>query len=721
MRQRKLRHLDEKLTELAEWYDTEPGARKGTWREFVPGGGERLYAEIGCGKGQFITTLASLNPDCKFIGIEGQESCAYHAINKARDKNLENVRYVMRYVDSLEEMFEDDELDGIYLNFSDPWPKARHEKRRLTTAKRLIEYARAVKRGGFIEFRTDNDDLFEFTIGEVVSAHGVLIEEMSMDLHADKPEKASVTTEYEDKFAAMGRPIHYVRLRVLLGARPKPKPPEENPAGEEDFSAWENVRPIRKSEPPRPRRKYDDAALAAAFAAANAEAAAMASAEAIKLAEEIDNELADASATEINNEKETGKEKKMSDLIFAEQNGRAIPAEDMIFEISGRANARIAEIGKENVINATVGMLLGDDGNLMVLSSVDKAFRMLKPDDYARYAPIGGTPGFKAAAIKSAFGSFVPKRKTRAVAGPGGTGALKLAVANYSAEGDTILTTDWHWGTYDKIAGEIGRTVKKFRLFDDQGGFDQEAYRQGVSELIEKQDSLLIILNTPANNPTGYCLTDAEWMAVCGALTTIPKDKKVTLCIDTAYIDFAGPEDEARSFLPLLDLLPANVMPVLAFSFSKTFKLYGMRTGALICMAPTDEVADEFVRVCEFTARASWSNCNRSGHVLIEKIFADPELLEAVTEERRVIREMLLERGRAFSEEAEKVGLKMLPFDGGFFAVIPHPDAKAVAAALEDMNIFTIPFGAGLRVSLASTPLENCKKLPAKILEAMNK
>ena len=713
MRQRKLRHLDEKLAELSDWYDIEPGKRKGAWRDFVPGDGERLYAEIGCGKGQFITSLAAINPDCKFIGIEGQESCAYHAITKAREKNLSNVRYVMRYVDSLEDMFEDDELDGIYLNFSDPWPKARHEKRRLTTAKRLTEYARAVKRGGFIEFRTDNDDLFEFTIGEVVSAFGVLIEEMSLDLHADKPDKASVTTEYEDKFAGMGRPIHYVRLRVLLGARPKPKPPVENPDEEEDFSAWENVRPIRKSAAQRPRKIYDDAALAAAFAAANAEAAAMASAEAIKLAEEIENETAPAEAT--------GKEKRMSDLIFAEQNGRTIPAEDMIFAISGRANARIAEIGKENVINATVGMLLDDDGEIMVLSSVDKAFRMLKPGDYARYAPIGGTPGFKAAAIKSAFGSFVPKRKVRAVAGPGGTGALKLAVANYSAEGDTILTTDWHWGTYDKIAGEIGRTVRKFRLFNEQGGFDQEAYREGVKELLEKQDSLLIILNTPANNPTGYCLTDAEWMAVCGALTAVPKDKKVALCIDTAYIDFAGPEDEARTFLPLLDLLPDNVMPMLAFSFSKTFTLYGMRTGALICMAPSDEIADEFVRVCEYTARASWSNCNRSGHVLIEKIFADPELLAAVTAERAEIRNMLLERGRAFSEEAAKVGLEMLPFDGGFFAVIPHPEAKKVAAALEEMNIFAIPFGAGLRVSLASTPLENCKKLPAKILEAMNK
>lgn len=413
----------------------------------------------------------------------------------------------------------------------------------------------------------------------------------------------------------------------------------------------------------------------------------------------------------------------MGEYIFAQQNGRSIPAEDTIFGISSRANRAIAEKGRAHVVNATVGMLLDDEGKPIVLSSVDKAFHDLKPADYAPYAPIGGTPGYRKAAIRAALRDFgqETKRSVRAVAAPGGTGALKLAIANYSKEGDAILTADWHWGTYDKIAGEIGRRTEKFSLFHPEGGFDFDAFRTGVLDLLKTQDSLVIILNTPANNPTGYCFTDKEWTEVADFLAAQPQEKKIALVVDTAYIDFVGDEDAARSFLPILEKLPNPVFPMLAFSFSKTFTFYGMRTGALIGLAPNDAVAEEFVRVCEYTARASWSNCNRSGQVLIEHIFADDAMLAAVTEERKVIRNMLIERGQAFATAAKKCGLKMLPFDGGFFAVVPSGDAKALAAKLEEEDIYTVPFGAGIRVSLASMTLAQCGALPAKILEAMQK
>ncbi|WP_173558384.1 pyridoxal phosphate-dependent aminotransferase [Eubacterium pyruvativorans] len=406
----------------------------------------------------------------------------------------------------------------------------------------------------------------------------------------------------------------------------------------------------------------------------------------------------------------------MAEYILASQNGRTIPTEDAIFGVNTRASQCIREYGKENVIDATIGKLLDDQGNLLVLASVDEVYRSLKPEEYANYAPIAGTPGFRKAAIQAALKNNTLKRIPRACAAPGGTGALRLAVGNYSSIGDTILTTDWHWGPYGKIAGEIGRSVETFRLFDNDRNFDVEEFRSHVNGLAEKQDTLLIILNSPGQNPTGYRLTDDEWKSVIAVLSALPSSKKIALVADTAYIDFAGDEDDVRTFLPLFDTLPDNVMALLAYSFSKTFTLYGMRCGALIGLAPDERTAEEFSRVTEYSGRASWSNCARAGQAIIEHIYEDPALLERVTAERTEIRNMLLARGAAFGEEASKCGLDMLPYNGGFFAVVPCENAKEVGLKLEkEAHAFTIPFGDGLRVSLAAMPMTQCRILPQKM------
>ena len=152
---------------------------------------------------------------------------------------------------------------------------------------------------------------------------------------------------------------------------------------------------------------------------------------------------------------------------------------------------------------------------------------------------------------------------------------------------------------------------------------------------------------------------------------------------------------------------------------SKTFTIYGMRCGATICMAPTAEIAEEFRRVCEFSSRGTWSNCARAGQSIIANIFADPDLLQKVNEERKEIRDMLLRRGKAFEEEAARVGLPILPFDSGFFVSIPCDDPDAISAKLEKEGIFLVPLAKGLRVSVASISEEKCREVPAKVLAAM--
>lgn len=410
----------------------------------------------------------------------------------------------------------------------------------------------------------------------------------------------------------------------------------------------------------------------------------------------------------------------MSEYILARGNGRHIPQEDKIFGISNRAKKMIAEKGADKVINATIGSLLDDDGELVVLSSVDEVFKHLSPKDYADYAPIGGIAPFREAVQKAAFGVHKPEGFIEAVATPGGTGSLRNVIANYSDGGDKVLTSDWHWAPYNTIAGEIGRSIETFELFTEDGRFNAEALNDKATELLAKQESLVIILNTPAHNPTGYSLTLEDWDKVIDELSEAAEcGKAIALVIDAAYIDFAGDEEEYRRFIPKLERLPENVISIMAYSLSKTYTLYGTRCGAMICIAKTKEIADEFKRVCEYSSRGSWSNSAKVAQVILSRIYRDPGLLERVNKERAHYREMLIARGRAFEAEAKKVGLETVPFDAGFFISIPCDNPDEISAKLEKQGLFIVPLAKGLRVSIASVSEEKCRKIPAMIKAAM--
>lgn len=410
----------------------------------------------------------------------------------------------------------------------------------------------------------------------------------------------------------------------------------------------------------------------------------------------------------------------MSEFILARENGRKIPREDRIFGISNRAKAAIAEKGRDKVVNGTIGVLLDDDGKLVVLQSVDEVFRQLDPNDYAEYAPIGGVASFREAVQKAAFGEHVPEGFSEAVATPGGTGSLRNVISNYSEPGDAVLTSDWHWAPYGTIAGEIGRRIDVFEMFTEERTFNVAAFQTKCAQLLAVQNSLVIILNTPAHNPTGYSLTEEDWDEVVRVLTEEAKcGKAIALLVDAAYIDFAGDEEKYRRFLPKLSQLPENVISIVAYSLSKTYTLYGARCGAMICVAKTPEIAAEFKRVCEYSSRGSWSNTARVAQVILSRIYGDPALLEKVNEERKIYRDMLNARGRAFSEAAAECGLTIVPYDAGFFVSVPCDDPDAVSKKLEEQDVFLVPLAKGIRVSVASIPEDACRKLPPMIKAAI--
>lgn len=189
----------------------EAGTQKGCWQK-VFGNISPIHLEIGMGKGRFLLQMAAGNPDINYIGIERYSSVLLRAIERygMQDfQDLTNVRFLCMDAHDLENIFAPGEVDRIYLNFSDPWPKARHAQRRLTSISFFERYGHIISAGGRVEFKTDNQELFQFSLAQVDEAKGWTLESYTCDLHHDEVMNlGNIMTEYEEKFSGRGNPIY---------------------------------------------------------------------------------------------------------------------------------------------------------------------------------------------------------------------------------------------------------------------------------------------------------------------------------------------------------------------------------------------------------------------------------------------------------------------------------------------------------------------------------
>lgn len=196
----------------SEFTINNPEEYKGKWKE-VFGNDNPIRIEIGMGKGKFITTLAQQNPNINYIGIEKYSSVLIRAIEKREELEINNLFFIRMDAETITEVFEEGEVDRIYLNFSDPWPKDRHAKRRLTSKEFFGRYDKILKKDGFVEFKTDNVMLFDFSLEQVPLA-GWEITEYTRDLHNEQNmNQGNVMTEYEERFSAKGNPINKLIAR----------------------------------------------------------------------------------------------------------------------------------------------------------------------------------------------------------------------------------------------------------------------------------------------------------------------------------------------------------------------------------------------------------------------------------------------------------------------------------------------------------------------------
>ena len=374
---------------------------------------------------------------------------------------------------------------------------------------------------------------------------------------------------------------------------------------------------------------------------------------------------------------------------------RAFPADDPIFALNAEAQARRAT--GESILNATVGALLDDSGQLVVLDSVMGLWRELGALEVAPYAPIAGDPAFLKALVQRHWPHL--DSAGAACATPGGSGALALSLRNFLERGQAVLTTAPYWGPYATLAAENGMRLTTAPWPEAGLPLDATAWDVALRALMKAQGRVLLWLNDPCHNPSGRSLSATDRVALMGILRGVAALGPVTLLLDFAYLDYTREPQAVAAALADYAALGAEgqVLVGASMSLSKSMTLYGARCGALAfpwCGDPALQAA--LTQSC----RGTWSNCAKAPQALLLRLVKDGKAQESLAAEQRHWSEVLAARALALDGALEAEGMAALRWQGGFFVTVPAAEPEATGGRLKAEGVFTVPLPEGLRVGL---------------------
>ena len=302
-----------------------------------------------------------------------------------------------------------------------------------------------------------------------------------------------------------------------------------------------------------------------------------------------------------------------------------------------------------------------------------------------------------------------------AVPTPGGSGALHLAFVNYLEDGNTVLLPDHMWENYLNMAKEAYINADTYSLFNENDDFDIDDLINKVNALKNKQKKIMILINDPCENPTGFCMKDSDYDKLLNIARDNPSNDFVYL-MDVAYFDFynADPNIIRSRYLKFKDM-PNNAFALFVFSGSKSFGLYGLRIGALIGVSKNKEEIETFKTANSYSCRASWSACSTLGMSIIEHLVLNEEYRDFYEEEVKQASKMLEARSLAFLSSAKEVGLKVLPYERGFFICVPSDDPEKLMNDLHNVKVHAIATKTCLRIALCSVNKNEAARLPRLI------
>lgn len=384
-------------------------------------------------------------------------------------------------------------------------------------------------------------------------------------------------------------------------------------------------------------------------------------------------------------------------------------------------DAREACKTNPEAVNATVGMLYEDDTSFTYFDSILKISNNLEPVQYLPYTSTPGGADFTEAIAKWSFRQhydFYNKEMHFAVnATPGGSGAISSSIANYLDTNDDFLVPSVYWDPYAIMASEQEVNLKTYNLFDSNGDFDLGDFEAKIAESAKNQNKILILINDPCQNPTGYTLKRSEWESVIEILGKFSSQGiPTTLIYDMAYVDYHKDGlDASRMPFDVFKNAHEDLLIICAFSGSKTLSFYGMRIGAMIGLSKNEEIVDEFKRIISYSSRGRWSSTSHLGIRTIVELMNNEDAQKEFEAELGKAVDLLTKRGEIFVKEAEECGLETLPYKSGFFITLPNCSNEVFEKLMEN-NIYTIPLPGNLvRFAVSSIPTHLVYGLAQKV------
>lgn len=373
----------------------------------------------------------------------------------------------------------------------------------------------------------------------------------------------------------------------------------------------------------------------------------------------------------------------------------------------------------DDVINASIGMFYDEDKTIGGMPIVTKAIRQFADELILPYPAVDGGADFKKNVISWVLGKYEPEIREKmfmsACATPGGSGAIASTFALYSKPNDYIFVSDVRW-QYERFADRAKLRIFEHKLFKNDA-FDLDSFKERLEELCQIQKQVIVIINDPCHNPTGYTLSLDEWRIIIDTLNE-KINNDIVFLYDVAYLDFSHEED-TRQKMRFLPNLKKHVLTIISFSGSKTFGVYGMRLGAAIAISTNESLVKQAIPKYINEARGSWSATPTPSIELLNH-FSKKENKDAFKQGLLHITTLVKKRSELFLEQAKEAGLVMYPFKSGFYAVILTKDPDQDYLKLAEHRIFAVPMNGGIRLALCSLSLKDIDGLSAKIKRILN-
>ena len=389
------------------------------------------------------------------------------------------------------------------------------------------------------------------------------------------------------------------------------------------------------------------------------------------------------------------------------------------------ANLAKADKAKGNdIINGSIGVFLNEDGSLGKIKTIDDALKKHICDRLGYPASIGDKEYLDAVerwVFEDNYSRIHELYHVFTGASIGGTGAISNAFNLFLDEEETVLLPSIMWNNYKLLAKKAKAKRELYDLFDENGRFNIASLKEHIESCLKRDGKAFVVINDPCENPTGYCLSEKEYDELFALLSLEGQKGKLIVLFDIAYLSYYAVEGKKCKLIDKLVESKVNFLPLIAFSCSKVFGLYGMRMGALLALASSEQERADISSAYGTHARGTYSCPVGAGGYAVALAMNDPSLKNELLSEIEANKIALRERGEILLNELDKAGIKHYPYHSGFFLTIKvERDAEEIFEELKAEHIYIVPIGMHeMRIALSGLSKKECVTLVKEIQKVL--